>query len=158
MSAGQTFLGQFADDILVRCPSCSGCAHLLRLPAPPRRVVGYKFVCPGCAACRDWLLARDGHVPIPSFGPELAGFDLSLWLQVACCGEALWAYNARHIAFLERYVRARVRSQRSVLRTFLGNGTLESRLPRWILSAKNRASVMRGLRSLRELLVAGAKL
>ncbi len=157
MSAGQTFLGQFADDILVRCPSCSGCGHLLRLLAPAGRVVGFRFVCPACAACWDWLLARDRVIPSPAAGPELSGFGLSLWLQVPCCGDVLWAYNGRHVGFLERYVGARVRSQRSVPRTFLGNGTLESRLPRWMLSAKNREAVLRGLRSLRELLVAEAE-
>jgi len=155
MSAGQTFLGQFADDILVRCPACARCGHLLRLQDPRGRVVGFRFVCPACAACRDWLSARNRIIPRP--GAELPGFGLSLWLKAPCCGEVLWAYNARHVAFLERYVGARVRSQRSVPRTFLGNGTLESRLPRWMLSAKNRQAVLRGLRSLRELLVAEAE-
>jgi hypothetical protein len=150
MSAGHTFLGQFAGDILVRCPSCANCGHLLELPAPPGRIVGSRFVCPTCAATRDWLLARDRCIPGPGAGPELHGFGLSLWLQVACCGEVLWAYNLSHVAFLERYVGARVRSQLSVPHTFLGNGTLESRLPRWMLSAKNRDRVLRGLESLRE--------
>lgn len=151
MSAGRTFLGQFAGDILVRCPSCACCGHLLRFPAPPGRAVGSRFVCPACAATRDWLLARDHCIPSPGAGPELHGFGLSLWLQVACCGEVLWAYNLPHVAFLERYVGARVRSQRSVPRTFLGNRTLESRLPRWVLSAKHRGRVLRGLESLRAL-------
>src|SRR5262245_45435671 len=44
---------------------------------------------------------------------------------------------------------ARVRSQRSVPRTYLGNGPLESRLPQWMLAAKHRERVVRGLQSLR---------
>jgi hypothetical protein len=154
MAAGQTFLEKFADDILVRCKTCASSGHLLRLPARPvrpYRVAGYRFVCGGCATTRDWLLPRDRRIPIPAGGPELDGFGLSLWLQVPCSGEVLWAYNIAHVAFLERYVGARVRSQRSAPRTFLGNGTLESRLPRWILLAKHRPRVLRGLQSLREL-------
>jgi hypothetical protein len=151
MAAGRIFLGHFAGDILVRCPNCTGCAHLLRIPAPPVRVLGYRFVCGGCAATRDWLLARDRVIPSPAAGPELHGFDLSLWLQVTCCGRVLWAYNIAHVAFLERYIGARVRSQRSVPRTYLGNGTLESRLPRWMLAAKHRERVMHGLQSLRDM-------
>lgn len=154
MSAGRTFLSQFASDILVRCPTCTGCAHLLRLPAPPGRVAGYRFVCGGCAATRDWLLARDRVIPTPAAGPELHGFGLALWFQVACCGKVLWAYNAAHLAFLERYIGARVRTQRSVPRTYLGNGTLESRLPRWMLAAKHRERVMHGLQTLRDMVSA----
>lgn len=157
MTAGRTFLGQFAGDILVRCPTCAGCAHLQRLSAPQSCAVGYRFVCGGCAATRDWLLARDRVIPSPAVGPELPGFGLSLWLQVACCGQVLWAYNLAHVAFLEQYIGARVRSQRSVSRTFLGNGTLESRLPRWMLAAKHRARVMRGLQLLRKMVVVAAK-
>jgi hypothetical protein len=63
----------------------------------------------------------------------------------------LWAYNLLDVAFLERYVGARLRGQRLVPRTFLGNGTLESRLPRWMLAAKHRKPVLRGLRSLRQM-------
>jgi hypothetical protein len=157
MTAGRTFLGQFAGDILVRCPTCADCAHLLRLPAPPGRVVGYRLVCGRCAATRDWLLTRDRVIPSPAAGPELHGFGLALWLQVACCGQVLWAYNIEHVAFLQQYIGARVRSQRSVPRTFLGNGTLESRLPRWMLAAKHRASVLRALKSLRKMVVIAAE-
>ncbi len=154
MAAGRTFLWHFAGDILVRCPTCAGCAHLQRLPAPPGRRVGYRLVCGRCAATRDWLLARDRVIPSPAAGPELHGFGLALWLQVTCCGHVLWAYNLAHVAFLERYIGARVRTQRSVPRTYLGNGTLESRLPRLVLMAKHRTRVLRGLQSLREMTVA----
>jgi hypothetical protein len=157
MSAGRTFLGQFASDILVRCPRCAGCAHLIRLRAPPSGVTaGYRCVCAGCGAVRDWLLPRDRYVPVPGAGPELAGFGLSLWLQAPCCGETLWAYNLAHLAFLERYIGARLRSYRGLPRRFLGNRTLEGRLPRWMLAAKHRQRVLRCLQALRELGAGGA--
>jgi hypothetical protein len=154
MSAGRTFLGQFFSDVLVRCATCAGCAHLLRLPSPLGRVTGSRFVCGRCAATRDWLLVRDRVIPVTAVGPDLHGFGLSVWLQVPCCGQVLWAYNTAHLAFLERYIGARVRSQRSVPRNCSGNGTRESRLPRWMLAAKHRGRVVRGLRSLRERVVA----
>ena len=92
-------------------------------------------------------------MPSPGEGPELLGFDLSLWLQKPCCGEVLWAYNARHLTFLAEYVGAKLRNQRSDLSLPQSNSALESRLPRWMLSAKNRPAVLRGVKSLRERLV-----
>ncbi|MGL4465766.1 MAG: hypothetical protein ACRDD1_06315 [Planctomycetia bacterium] len=149
MSAGRTFLWHFAGDILVRCPSCAGRGRLFRLPAAPGRVVGSRFVCAACGAARDWPSRRGQPVPTLAAGPELHGFGLSLWLQTTCSGEVLWAYNLPHVAFMERYVGARMRCFQSANGAFLGNGTLESRLPRWMLSAKHRGLILRGLKSLR---------
>ncbi|WP_336212225.1 hypothetical protein [Nonomuraea sp. LPB2021202275-12-8] len=49
----------------------------------------------------------------------------------------LWAYNAEHLDFLERYVRAFIR-EREPNR----NGSLASRLPAWLKDAKNRDAVL----------------
>ncbi|MCC7423075.1 MAG: hypothetical protein IT428_22595 [Planctomycetaceae bacterium] len=156
MSVGQTFLSDFADDILVRCPDCSGCARLLGLANPDRPSIreGSRFVCLGCASFRDWSLRRSRSIPGPGAGPTLHGFELSLWLPRPCCGEVLWAYNARHLTFLQNYVAAPLRNRRPLKQVPLSNKSLESRLPRWMLSAKNRRTVLHGLKTLRDHLVA----
>jgi hypothetical protein len=75
--------------------------------------------------------------------------DLPLWLQTRCCGEVLWALNEDHLSYLEIYLGARVRRRVRGL-----NSTVPARLPKWMLAAKNREAVMRGLRRLREKLAA----
>jgi Arc/MetJ family transcription regulator len=60
----------------------------------------------------------------------------------------LWAYNERHLAFLEQYVGATLRE--TTLEA--GNRSLASRLPRWIKSGQHREEVLAGLRRLRALL------
>lgn len=68
-----------------------------------------------------------------------------------CCGETLWAYNEAHVAFLEQYVAATLRERRSHRWGWGRNSSLESRLPRWIQAAKNRAAVLKKLALLRGL-------
>ncbi|MBB3734015.1 hypothetical protein [Nonomuraea dietziae] len=69
---------------------------------------------------------------------------LELWLQTPCRNHVLWAYDAEHLDFLERYVRAFIR-EREPNR----NGSLASRLPAWLKDAKNRDLVLARCATLR---------
>lgn len=98
--------------------------------APPSRM---SVTCPGCRAVtslplRWWPETRSGAA-------TYAG--LELWLQTPCRGRVLWAYDAEHLDFLERYVQASLR-EREPNR----NGSLASRLPAWMKNAKNREAVL----------------
>ncbi len=75
-----------------------------------------------------------------------------LWLRTPCCGEMLWAYNGRHLAELENYVLATHRKgiPLSDTRAPIRNATIASRLPKWIIAAKNREEVLKGIARLRE--------
>jgi hypothetical protein len=80
--------------------------------------------------------------------PEVATdfyFHLPLWLQTTCCNENLWALNPRHLDYLESYVSAELREGH-------GHGTMASKLPRWVMSAKNREEVLRCISKLREMI------
>jgi len=69
-------------------------------------------------------------------------------LQTPCCGQMLWAWNTEHVLWMQKYVRAKLRTRR-----WIGgwrNNSLQSRLPRWITSAKNREAVLNGLDKLIE--------
>lgn len=79
----------------------------------------------------------------------MRGFDLKLWLQTACCGEVLWAYNRDHIDFLATYVEAGLRGRRPDPKWGWSNQSLQSRLPRWMLDRHRRADVLAGLERLR---------
>lgn len=83
-------------------------------------------------------------------GPQDPFFGLPLWLRASVSGEELWAYNEAHLGVLEDFVTATLREREQPR-----NGSLASRLPRWIKARKNRARVIAGLARMRERLATG---
>jgi hypothetical protein len=69
---------------------------------------------------------------------------LPLWLQTHSKGKVLWAVNKEHLDFLEHYVSERLRKP-----PFSYNSMIAARMPRWILSAKNRENLLRRVRRLK---------
>jgi hypothetical protein len=105
-----------------------------------------RLVCTECTYHRDQSLVvggRRGHVDESSFGAPL-------WLQRSCCGRTLWALNAEHLDFLERYVAADLRERGSVTGTL----SLAESLPAWLKHAGHRRDVLRGIHHLRSQLPA----
>lgn len=127
---------EFADEVLVRCPACDGCAVVLADQA-----ARYRLRCLGCG------LAKDRSPAERMFGAPPADpyFRLPLWLRADCCGEVLWAYNGEHLDLLESYVAARLRERRASP----GSMSMLARLPAWLKSAKNRAEILRVIGRLR---------
>jgi hypothetical protein len=81
-------------------------------------------------------------------------FNLSLWLQTPCCGDVLWAFNLKHLSFLESYIEADHRtglSDEEAKRLGIRNATLASRLPEWMIVAKHRTEVLKCIDKLRQL-------
>jgi len=62
----------------------------------------------------------------------------------------LWARNLEHLAFLEKFVQAKLR-ERPTPADGYRNKLLASRLPLWMKSARNRDTVMAALAKLRSL-------
>lgn len=138
---GRTLDEITAEDVLVVCPACSGCARVVvvaRSDAPvsswPRRLV-----CPGCCLTRErppgtpaWRWA-DGTEPF---------FALPLWLREPCCGRVLWALNEQHLQLLGDHVGARLRQRP---REHAAPTSVLERLPSWITAADNRPAVLRAV-------------
>ena len=120
---------------------CSACGHRIKVTRPAAAGTGSLTVrcleCGKVARHKVWY-ERTLH---ESGAPRFHGLDL--WLQTMCAGNVLWALDEAHLDFLERYVSATLREQGR------GNGSLASRLPRWIKSAENRDAVSAGLARLR---------
>jgi hypothetical protein len=70
---------------------------------------------------------------------------LPLWLQAPCCGHVLWAYNARHLQFIRDYVRSGLRERRRSPKTGWSNRRLASRLPQWMVLARNREATLKAI-------------
>lgn len=130
----------FAKRILVRCKACRKCAVVRSDKYDEEKKVFVTEI--SCGHCGEiWTLRtrrlRNSYLELP------------LWLQTRCCGEVLWALNEDHLAYLEMYLGARLRT-----RAFGQNSTIAARLPKWMSAAKNRAAVQKGLGRLRKLLAA----
>ena len=156
-NTGET-ISSFADEFLVRCPRCGQCAFILPLrkadgsPNINRR----RLTCTHCTYVNEWHgpagIIKYRATPDYDLSGILIGapvdwfFQQPLWLQTPCCGETLWAYNHRHLAYLEDYVQAGLRDEGSP-----GRRGLASKLPHWMKSAKNRDEVLRCLSRLKTL-------
>ncbi|MEH2408153.1 hypothetical protein [Nostoc sp.] len=79
-------------------------------------------------------------------------FGLPLWLQTSCCGQMLWAYNEAHLNFLESYVQSRLRERLPDDTLGWHNGSLASRLPRWIKLTQHREKVLQKIQQLKQTL------
>ena len=184
MDTPPIYLFEFADEVLVECPGCGGCATVECRGArhatpklscvqcgltkrgwpPPSRVEIRRSARGRCPRCQESLgkapvryLARKRQVEIlcPCGAVSLGAlpsssiragdatdpyFGIPLWFRGSAAGKELWAYNRRHLAFLESYVRATARQ-----RTLNRNGSLASRLPRWIKSAARRDEILKAV-------------
>lgn len=136
-------LSAFLDEVLVVCPRCAGQAVIRGASTTPR------MTCSHCGAVRiadeqtprlSWGTARrDGYEP---------SFGFRLWLVEECCGgEVLWAFNERHLSYLERFIASTDRD-----RDFpspAGDRGLAYKLPKWMQLARNRAELLRTIDRLR---------
>ncbi|MEH2422760.1 MAG: hypothetical protein V7K48_18135 [Nostoc sp.] len=77
-------------------------------------------------------------------------FGLPLWLQTSCCGQVLWAYNEAHLNFLEGYVQSRLRERLPDETLGWHNGSLASRLPRWIKLTQHQEKVLQKIQQLKQ--------
>jgi hypothetical protein len=178
LDTGETIY-HFGNRFFVRCPRCERRAVVA--PSHPtddarvRLFAPHRLVCGACGHMREWngapyALATDvtsGAITYPLAerrahprrsegggslvigGPFDWYFRLPVWLQTPCCGETLWAYNAEHLAFLRSFVTAQLRERTSTAST----RSSASRLPHWMIIAKNRDEATRGLERLERLLV-----
>lgn len=147
-------LYQFSYLFLVRCPRCDSCAEVVlkdrnvdveesKTPvAATYLFAARRLVCTHCGYVKEWEGKRVSPTELEDWY-----FHRPLWLQTSCCGEVLWAFNKDHLDFLEDFVGAG-------LREAYPNGTIASRLPEWMKSAKNRNDVLKCIRKLRGMLPA----
>ncbi len=101
-----------------------------------------------CASCRDVqfyeLKYTEYRVLSQSFGAgKDSYFGCELWLKTDFRGNLLWAFNAEHLAYLKKYIHAKLR-ERNDRQGF----TLVEKLPQFIKSAKNREALLKEIEKL----------
>lgn len=141
---GDTIYSLMADEVLVKCPRCAGCASHRPLNSElakqdwfaPRRLV-----CTHCGLIREWhdkgiyrcwreSPARDDY------------FRAILWIRGSFGAHEIWAYNWPHLALIEKYVAAKLRPHVRDPEYGWANKSFVNRLPAWIASAKNRNEIL----------------
>jgi hypothetical protein len=151
-----TTIESFTDEFWVVCPRCSKRA-LVRRSSETRPA---RLACVSCGASRSWVSATRGVLTSSRASQWPRGqyavgdaadpyFHLPLWLKISCGNEMLWAYNERHLSFLDEYVRAENRRRTPTVPGGPRNALLESRLPRWMKLARNRQAVLTAIAKLR---------
>jgi hypothetical protein len=138
------------DLILVGCPRCGGRADVVQdAPAAQRSIFEpRRLICTRCAyhartqsRAVVTAAARRGVWVDPYFG-------LPVYLQTATRLGVLFAYNPAHLDWLENFAGAELRERD--IRPGCMNGSMASRLPRWIKLGKNRPTVLRAIEQLRQ--------
>ncbi len=168
VDSGQV-LEDFADTMYVRCPRCHRCATVSRISCDEMRSISDASLCskierpelssnsfgrsfhPRKLSCLPCSYTQIWRGNVLRKGSDDWYFGYPLWLQTPCCDKILWALNEEHVSFLEQYVTAKQRTK-FYAEGCIRNGTMASRLPNWIKSAKNRREVLKGLARLRSLL------
>jgi hypothetical protein len=147
----------FGGEFLVECPRCAQRALVLdRGPAVQPRIA---LTCTHCGLSQAWEAVACGVAATTDLQRYVRGqvtlgaavdwyFHRPLWLRVPCCGETLWAYNARHLDFLETYIGATLREHRRGPHGWR-NQSLRNRLPRWMQQARHREEILRCIAALR---------
>ncbi|MBC8065313.1 MAG: TFIIB-type zinc ribbon-containing protein [Chlorobia bacterium] len=134
-------LDQNLTSFLVECPACNrpGTVRFSREESSNGQA---QFTCLSCGRI-DFKGLRSKPIVTILGAPVDPYFHIPLWLQSECCGEILWAYNRRHLDYMQEYVAAKLRDTGPSGRRNLGN-----KLPKWMLLAKNRVEVLRTIERL----------
>lgn len=72
-------------------------------------------------------------------------FEAQLWLKHAFKGDIFWAYNLKHLQYLEDYISAKLREHKD--RTHF---TLLEKLPKFYHEAKNREALLKIIQKLKD--------
>ncbi|RRD07117.1 hypothetical protein EII34_01105 [Arachnia propionica] len=123
---------------------CQYCGRITSEIRPLHR--DHTPISPTCLCGTPMYVKTSGYPltgSIPADHDQLTG--LPFHLRTPCVGETLWAANLAHVTYLENWIGALHRPRKAP-------GAVQElghRLPRWMLLAKNRSEVLRGLARLR---------
>lgn len=148
----------FLQEILVVCPNCKKQALVKssgKINGPGE--AGVKIICAACGynkflreVPREVLKFTSGKdIEVRTYWMNTSVdpfFKNPLWLQKELKEGLLWAYNYEHLEYLENVIGAKHR-ERDLEN--IKNRSIGSRLPKWMLSAKNRNQILSAIKDLR---------
>ncbi len=99
-----------------------------------------------CKLCSETIKAKPKTVEINAFWYKNNMVEFKYWYQLRFKDNLLWAVNKEHIEFLEDYVSADLRERYPKRYGMM----LAERLPKFIKNKKNRESLLKALKKLKE--------
>lgn len=130
-------LSNFYKEVWVVCPSCAKKA-MANVNFETKTA---RLFCTLCGCNKETTTAiKNGSI-------EMAAnhyFNAELWLKAPFKYEVFWAYNDKHLEYLERYISATIREHKD--RTHF---TLLEKLPKFYHEAKNRTGLLKIIKKLK---------
>ena len=124
-------LSDFYQEVWVVCPSCEKKA-IARVNNETKNA---RLFCVHCAYNKE-ILTTIKNSSIKTTANHY--FQADYWLKTKFKNEIFWAYNDKHLAYLERYIAATLREHKD--RTGF---TLLEKLPKFYHDAKNRDRLLK---------------
>ena len=124
-----------------RCSRCNAWLGRARVRWAGDNMNSAEMFCT-CGARADIAVSRPGLRFRQGVDPY---FGCQLWLHERVGANKLWLYNEQHLHFIRDFVGASLRT-----RVPNCNGSIASRLPKWIKRASMRAPVLKALSRLQE--------
>lgn len=131
-------LSHFYQEVDVVCPTCSKKA---------RATVNFetktaRLFCLHCGYNKETTTALQKNAAIETAANQY--FQAELWLQATFKNDLFWAYNDKHLAYLERYISATIREHKD-----RSGFTLLEKLPKFYHEAKNREVLLKVIEKLK---------
>jgi len=149
MTDQNRYLEEFINKIDVVCPNCEARALVV---SDNLNRTNIRFTCSSCGKSMKWS-GQSGYYQ--TSGPDMqisraivlgqpfdCYFKLPLWFTVEIKGKIFFAYNTEHLTFQKNYIEDPLR-KRSQNEFGWSNSSLQSRLPKWMLSSKNRDELLK---------------
>ncbi len=124
-------LSHFYQEVWVVCPSCEKKA-IAKVNFETKTA---RLFCTGCGYNKETTTAiKNGSIEMPAN----QYFQTELWLQAPFKKDVFWAYNDKHLEYLDRYISATIREHKD-----RAGFTLLEKLPKFYHEAKNREGLLK---------------
>lgn len=135
-------LDDFDDEIWVHCPKCQKQAFCHKPHGEPRALLRCSHC--GQQQTQSTLISNHAASPIELILPAHLYFKAELWFSKSFKGNEFWAYNPKHLDYLEHYIAAKLREHKNRTHT-----TLLEKLPDFYHSKKNRTELLKLIKQLK---------
>ena len=131
-------LSNFYHEVWVVCPSCTKKA----IATVNFETKTARLFCTHCGHNKETTTALQKNAAIETAANQY--FQAQLWLQAAFKNDLFWAYNDKHLDYLERYISATIREHKD-----RSGFTLLEKLPKFYHEAKNREGLLKVIAKLK---------